>query len=265
MICKTILIFALASYCFCIWDQDFEIKLDVDEYGNLFEYNENNANQQADQVQATQPPVPQEHHQYAGHLTKVGRRSTIKKIQDDMTILIPPNGPEITIQDAYRLSLSHKYQLVKVLSVAKSTNASKSMITITTWITNKEKFYYPFHQVKSADTVMLNRAAFIKLINFFYSSSMDINFSFNTTYYRFAKHFDIAEYPHITIQQINRDEAYEKDLDHPSHVFRGVVLDLKEFQNLLSRSNQILEDMSGKTEQPKFKEQTKYKEDTSEK
>ena len=153
-----------------------------------------------------------------------------------MTIITHSKGRQIKIQDHYRISLSHKYQLAKVVSITKSNVVNQSLFKLNTWMTNKEKLDYPFNQIKSADQVYMNKTAFIRIMNFFYSGESEKTIDLDNIVYRFTKHFDIPDFPHVTIQQIIKDPNH-KEIDHPNHSYRGIVLDIKEYQNLLSRAN----------------------------
>ena len=146
---KRLLIIVAITHCSkCFWDTDFEPHLVLDEKGRMREVK---------QSKTKLVPNHPDHKQSASDLAKTGFETPMVMKQDDMYVVRQPLGKRSGTRDVFKLSLSHKYQLAKVINLRYEDQLNQTVLHLTTYMTNKEKYDYPFRPTKSPDSVYLNK------------------------------------------------------------------------------------------------------------
>ena len=146
-------------------------------------------------------------------------------------------------KDIYRISLSAENPSYKVLVLQKDSKTNQSILFINTFVTYKDNLGYPFSQRRSADQIYFYPEVFQALVLFLFNDDKSITIKADDIQYIVHKQSSVDSFFHLTILMkipINPTAQVENLI----YKYRGIWLNLREYQFLLSRSSQILRDLN---------------------
>jgi len=143
-----------------------------------------------------------------------------------------------TLVDFQRYKLSSDNFPYKSVAITKDEDLNIAILFINNYVQSRENNVYPYAVTQIADQVYFVREVFEDVFNFFFSTKREYHRLYSNCDYYLVKHLEFQNFEHLTIlMKLQPNQTVEK------YIYRGVVLNLKEYQSLISRASQLLQDM----------------------
>ena len=154
--------------------------------------------------------------------------------------------------DTFRMKLTMNSAVYRAISIQKDFETNSSLLYINSYAPTLEKDGYSYIIVKTADHVYFSKTMFEELIKFLYSNDTVRmpGYKNKNVQYSFVKHFEIPGHEYVTLyMRITIDPTKSKIRSRRARrngkivINKGILLNMKEYNHLVSRAFQLLKEM----------------------